>query len=123
MFIAISIGRKQCKSDESSSIPTISNLFSFKTTSRLVCSEDSRVKYKENALESILSLRVPMDAAAKTILSDTSEPEEKRHRSDGGEDKSQEKEIPTVSFKSCLDSWSATLSCCECYHIRTTWNN
>jgi len=91
--------------DSSDGVPTTSNLFSFKTSSRLVCAEDNSVKYKENAPETILSLRVPMELADKTNTSNEFEPEEKRLKSEELEEKTEE-EVPTITLKACIDAWS-----------------
>jgi len=97
------------KIDLSCGVPTTSNLFSFKTTSRLVCAEANGVKYKDNEHETILSLRVPMELAVKTNMSNESEPEEKRQKSEGLEDK-EEEEVPTITLKACIDAWSDSQS-------------
>jgi ubiquitin carboxyl-terminal hydrolase 5/13 len=75
-----------------------SHLFSFRTTSRLVCTADNRIKYKESAPETMWCLPVPMDKAA--VLDD--EPELKRQKS---EEEKTEKPAPTVTFQACVDSW------------------
>lgn len=89
------------KDDTNSEVPRTATLFAHKTTSRLVCSKDGKVKYKDSQPESVLSLRVPMEKGeviSKSPSSTDSEPEEKRQKA--------EKEIPTVSFNACLDSWA-----------------
>lgn len=82
-----------------------SNLFSFKTEARIVCSADQKVKYKDSAAETIWSLRVPMEKAevlpAEPEMKE--EPEQKKQKQDGEDNK----EIPTVTFAQCLDSWSS----------------
>jgi ubiquitin carboxyl-terminal hydrolase 5/13 len=77
-----------------------SHLFSFRTTSRLVCTADNRIKYKESAPETMWSLPVPMDKSAAV----EDEPELKRQKS---EDEKTENPVPTVTFQACLDSWGA----------------
>ena len=77
-----------------------SHLFSFRTTSRLVCTADNRIKYKESAPETMWSLPVPMDKAAVV----EEEPELKRQKS---EEEKVEKPVPTVTFQACVDSWGA----------------
>lgn len=79
-----------------------SHLFSFRTTTRLVCSTDQKIKYKDSASETMLSLPVPMEKA--TIVEN--EPEQKRHK---GEEsgKDDDKPVPTLPFSACLDAWSA----------------
>jgi len=82
-----------------------SNLFSFKTEARIVCSADQKVKYKDSAAETIWSLRVPMEKAEvlPTEPEMKEEPELKKQKQDGEDNK----EIPTVTFAQCLDSWSS----------------
>ncbi|KAL9188436.1 hypothetical protein ACHAXT_006814 [Thalassiosira profunda] len=82
-----------------------SHLFSYKTESRLVCSADSMIKYKESPAETMLSLRIPM---SKATLPDEESPDLKRQKSEepGDEDK-EKKEVPTVTFDACLDEWNA----------------
>lgn len=77
-----------------------SHLFSFRTTARLVCSADNKVKYKESATETMWSLPMPMDKA--TVPEE--EPEQKRLKS---EEEKTEKPIVTLTFQACLDSWGA----------------
>lgn len=77
-----------------------SHLFSFKTTTRLVCSTDQKIKYKESAAETMLSMPMPMEKA--TVLEE--EPDQKRHK---GEDGKEEKPVPTLTFDACLESWAA----------------
>lgn len=89
------------KSDGSSDVPKTSGLFAYETTSRLVCSQDGKVKYKDNQPEIVLSLRVPMDKGeivVKPSSSTDSEPEEKKQKA--------EEEIPTVTFQACIDTWA-----------------
>ncbi len=92
------------KYDSSQPAPKTSSLFAFKIMSRLVCSVDNKVKYNENQPETILSLRIPMPADNSIDISNP--PDVKRPKTDNEE--KEEKEIPTVSFKACLDAWSAT---------------
>lgn len=91
--------------DSSGQVPTASNLFAFKTTSRLVCAEDNQVKYNENEPETILSLRVPMEKATEENVVNEMEPEEKRQKSEVSEEET-EKSVPTVTLKACFDAWS-----------------
>ena len=89
------------KADESGDVPKTSSLFAYKTTSRLQCSQDGKVKYKDNQPETVLSLRVPMEKGhviLKPSSSTDSEPEEKRQKA--------EEEVPTVSFQACMDTWA-----------------
>lgn len=97
------------KSGESGAVPVSSALFAFKTTSRFVCSKDGLIKYKDSAPETLLSLRVPMEAATKSVPTESSEaPEQKRQKSSSnGTAEAKKDEVPTVALKSCLDSWSA----------------
>ena len=97
------IDRAEVKHDED--IVSTSNLFSFKTESRIVCNTDQKVKYKDSAAETILSLRVPMEKAELqcTELDSKQEPEQKKQKQEGEDNK----EIPTVTFSHCIDSWSS----------------
>ena len=91
-------GRIVNKVSGSDHIPTTSNLFAFKTTDRLVCTQDNKVKYKEGQSESVWSLRIPMKKAVlpqSHSSSMDSEPDEKR-----------QKDIPIVSLQSCIESWA-----------------
>jgi len=85
--------------NDSDKVHTTSNLFSFKTISRIVCNEDGKIKYNVNPPETILSLRVPMEKA------EIKEPEEKRHKSEDDDVKGDD--VPTVTFNDCIKSWSA----------------
>lgn len=76
-----------------------SQLFSFQSESRLLCSFDKKIKYKDSAPETIWSLRVPMERAI--VLPSPDEPELKKQKQED------EKVVPTVSFDACLDGWSA----------------
>jgi len=96
------IDRAELKNDRDI-IPT-SNLFSFQTESRIVCSADQKIKYKDSAAETMWSLRVPMEKAE--ILPANPEPELKKQKQEGEGNK----EIPTVTFSQCLDSWSVETS-------------
>lgn len=91
------------------------SFFAVQTSTRTVCKHDGKVKYKDEAPESFLSLSIPMEEATFPH-----EPEQKRLKSseneskmdEGGESAAEEKEqaeetFPTVSFQSCIDSWSA----------------
>lgn len=79
-----------------------SQLLSFKTTTRLVCNTDQKIKYKDSANETMLSLPVPMGKAK--IVEETEEQASKRQKKDGEEDA---KPVPTISFATCMDSWAA----------------
>jgi ubiquitin carboxyl-terminal hydrolase 5/13 len=82
-----------------------SHLFSFRTTTRLVCSTDQKIKYKDSATETMLSLPVPMEKATIVI---ENEPDQKRHKTSTGESKEDDKlPVPTLPFAACLDAWSA----------------
>ena len=88
-------------------VPVSSNLFSFMTETRLVCSSDGKIKYKQSAPETILNLRIPMEKG-KILRKETAEeedrpptpPEQKRQKPDEKQDE-KEKEVPTVTFKDC----------------------
>jgi ubiquitin carboxyl-terminal hydrolase 5/13 len=99
-------GRLANKADQSEAAPKSSSLFAYKTMSRLVCSTDNKIKYNEKQPETILSLRIPMPKESSNDSSNP--PDEKRHKSGSNEGKEEEKEIPTISFQSCLDAWSAS---------------
>ena len=83
-------------------IASTSNLFSFKSEARIVCNTDQKVKYKDSAAETIWSLRVPMEKAEVLPIT-KEEPEQKKQKQEGDENK----EISTVTFSQCLDSWSS----------------
>ncbi len=93
------IDRAEAKHDRE--IASTSNLFSFKTEERIVCNTDQKVKYKDSAAETTWSLRVPMEKAE--VIPTEDEPELKKQKSEGDDTK----EIPTVTFAQCLDSWSS----------------
>lgn len=79
-----------------------SHQFSFQTESRLVCSADQKIKYKNNAPETIWSLRLPMEKAEIiSVPSADEEPEQKKQK------QGEEKNIPTVTFDACLEGWAA----------------
>jgi len=94
-----------------------SHLFSFQTKSRMVCSSDKRVKYKDNAAETIWSLRVPMEkAVVKMEESGVEEaataapagaPDQKRFKPEDSTDEEEKKPIPTIDFQTCVDEWAA----------------
>jgi ubiquitin carboxyl-terminal hydrolase 5/13 len=101
-YLLEQVDRAELKKDRN--LTKTSNIFSFGTQAKLVCSADQKIKYKENAPETIWSLRLPMD---KTVVLPThEEPEQKKQRQDGEE----EKAIPTVKFSDCLDTWAAESS-------------
>lgn len=83
--------------------PTTSNLFAFKTTERLVCAKDNKVKYKEGHPESVWSLRIPMEKAVF--------PQSHSNAMDSEPDEKRKKDIPTVTLQSCVESWA------EMHHI------
>ena len=97
------IDRAEAKHDRE--IASTSNLFSFKTEARIVCGTDQKVKYKDSAAETMWSLRVPMEKAVVLPADGEAkeEPEQKKQKQEGDD----AKEIPTVTFAQCLDSWSA----------------
>jgi ubiquitin carboxyl-terminal hydrolase 5/13 len=97
------VDRAEAKLDRD--LISISNLFSFKTLSRIVCNTDKKVKYKDSAAETIWSLRVPMEKAEVLSIDPESkeEPEQKKQKQEGEDNK----DIPTVTFSQCLDSWSS----------------
>ena len=88
-----------------------SHLFQFSTTTRLVCSADGKIKYKNGAPETMWSLRIPMDKAEVRPLSPSEEeektdvvtsPEQKRPKKD--DDKPP---VPSISFATCVQEWAA----------------
>ena len=101
-YLLEQIDRAEAKYDRNLS-PT-SYMFSFQTQARIVCSADQKVKYKDSAAETIWSLRVPMEKAV--VLPAPDEPEQKKQKQEDGE----EKQIPTVTFTQCVESWSAETS-------------
>jgi ubiquitin carboxyl-terminal hydrolase 5/13 len=78
-----------------------SPVFNFQTQARLVCSADQKIKYKDSAPETILSLRVPMEKAEVVAASEDVEPEQKKLKQE------EDKVIPTVTLANCLESWAA----------------
>lgn len=83
-----------------------SGLFSFGTSTRMVCSTDGKVKYKESGPDIMLSLPIPMEKA--TVVEEDEGPELKRQKSE--DETKSEKPVPTVTFQACLDSWAADSS-------------
>jgi ubiquitin carboxyl-terminal hydrolase 5/13 len=75
-----------------------SHVFSFQTQARLLCSGDQKIKYTDNAPETIWNMRVPMEKAEP---GGDNEPEHKKLKQE------EEKTIPTVTFASCLEAWAA----------------
>lgn len=108
---AASRNELKARSETSESVALTSHLFSFSTTSRLVCSVDNKVKYISSQVgETILSLRVPMDKAEVVVENDVSYPEQKRLKpADEQDDKDLNtvRAIPTISLQTCLDEWAA----------------
>lgn len=88
-------------------VSTSSHLFSFQTTSRLTCKADGRVKYNENAPETIWSLRVPMDKAKVIAEENVTSPEQKKLKPADEHAKDKEtKPVPTIDFHTCLEEWA-----------------
>ena len=87
---------------EDNPLHVASSLFQFRTTARIVCSADNRIKYKESAPETMWSIPVPMEKAVVV----EEEPDLKRQKSED-ESKSEKPAVPTLSFQVCLDSWAA----------------
>ena len=75
--------------------------FSFQTETRLLCSADHKINYKDNAPETVWSLRLPMERAEVIPVPANEEPEQKKQKQE------EEKNTPTVTFDACLDGWSA----------------
>jgi ubiquitin carboxyl-terminal hydrolase 5/13 len=99
-YLLEQLDRGEVKCD--SSMLQTSHIFSFQTETRLLCSADQKIKYKESAAETIWSLRIPMEKALTIPPPVDVEPEQKRQKQD--ED---DKVIPTVTFADCLESWAA----------------
>lgn len=101
------LGAKQ-QLGKSDPIRVSSHLFSFKTTDRMVCSADNRIKYKESsAPETIWSLPIPME---KAVVRDEDGPELKRHKpaeDSKSEDEEDHKPVPTVNFDDLIEQWAA----------------
>jgi len=89
------------KENANEAVPMSSSLFAFKALERIVCTGDSRIKYRECAPENILTLRVPMEILDKT---DTAMPDVKRQKAE--EDTSSSDEIPAISFEACISAWA-----------------
>lgn len=87
-----------------------SDIFSFSTSSRMVCSADQRVKYKDNAPETVWSLRLPMDKAMvieeKEAGATLGVPDQKRFKPEESKEEDK-KPVPTISFQTCLEEWAA----------------
>lgn len=99
------LDRAELKS-ENCGQPKTSSLFSFQTQDRLVCSADQKIKYKAHAPDTVWSLRVPMEKA-KVVPKVDDEPEPKKLKQDGQEEKEGETPVPTVTFDDCVESWAA----------------
>jgi ubiquitin carboxyl-terminal hydrolase 5/13 len=93
------------KKSDDAPLHVASHIFSFQTTSRMVCSGDQRVKYKESAPETVWSLRVPMDKATVIAVAGDDVPDQKRFKPE--EQKEEKKPIPTIAFQACLEEWAA----------------
>jgi ubiquitin carboxyl-terminal hydrolase 5/13 len=104
--------------DADAPLHVASDIFSFQTCSRMVCSADQRVKYKDNAPETVWSLRLPMEKAvvveekeaggeAATVGGGGGHvvPDQKRFKPE--ESKEDKKPVPTIAFQTCLEEWAA----------------
>ena len=98
-YLMEQVDRAELKFDKN--MAQTSLLFSFQTEARLICSADQKIKYKENAPESVWSLRVPMEKAEVLPVPADLEPEQKKQKHE------EEKSTPTISFSACLDAWSS----------------
>jgi ubiquitin carboxyl-terminal hydrolase 5/13 len=98
-YLLEQLDRGEVKCD--SSMLQTSNIFSFQTETRLLCSADQKIKYKESAAETIWSLRIPMEKAVTIPPPVDVEPDQKRQKQED------DKIIPTVTFADCLESWAA----------------
>lgn len=103
-YLLEQIDRAEAKLDKS--MLSTSHLFSFRTQTRIVCSADNKIKYKDGSSETMWSLRLPMDEGEVITPTSSSnveiedEPEQKKLKQD-------EKVIPTLTFTQCLESWAA----------------
>lgn len=100
MGATASATKEHLKSD---TLHTSSLLFSFKTTARLACSFDGKIKYKDSAPETILSLRIPMDKAK--VNEDVTSPEQKKLKP-ADESKEEPKPVPSIALTTCLEEWA-----------------
>jgi len=83
------------------------NLFTFKTTRRVMCTIDNLVKYSYDT-GTILNLRIPIEDITYTTDSSSFENHtDKRQKSESLIDNNSENLIPEVSFESCLNAWAA----------------
>jgi ubiquitin carboxyl-terminal hydrolase 5/13 len=103
--------KKQNGGDEDAPLLHVaSDIFSFATSSRMVCIADQKVKYKDNAPETVWSLRLPMD---KAVVIEEKEgagatvgvPDQKRFKPE--EAKEDKKPVPTIAFQTCVEEWAA----------------
>ena len=102
------------KSEDDAMIPS-SKLFAFQTVSRIVCNADNKIKYKDNAPETILSLSIPMEKATQSM--DMGSPDQKRLKSNDTENESkiaedqkeeaEEEDIPSIHIQTCLEHWAS----------------
>jgi len=88
---------------KSETLHTSSHLFSFKTTARIVCSIDGKIKYKDSAPETIWSIRIPMDKAK--VNEDVTSPEQKKLKP-ADESKEEPKSVPSIALTTCLAEWA-----------------
>ena len=88
----------------SSSTLQTSHLFSYGTVSRLRCSADSKIKYKESdAPETVWSLPIPMDKAEVTM----EEPDQKRMKGEDGKEDTTSKPVPRITLQTCIEQWAS----------------
>lgn len=81
-----------------------SDTFAYRTEERIVCGVDGKVKYKKGPPETMLSLRLPMEAAAPASRQeDGTDQESKRLKSDA----ISPEPAPVLPFRACLDAWAA----------------
>ena len=88
---------------EGGSLHPSSYLFSFQTTTRMLCTADQKVRYKDSAAETILPLRIPMEKGV-VKKDDVGTPDPKRLKPSDNDD---DKEIPTVTLTDCLEAWAS----------------
>ena len=89
---------------KSKALRKASDLFSFKTTVRLACNVDGRIKYTESAPETLFSLRIPMDQAK--VREDVTSPEQKKLKPADENKEEHAKKIASIDLTTCLDEWA-----------------
>ena len=98
-YLLEQLDREEMRKDKG--MTQTSSLFSFQTESRLVCTADQKIKYKENPAETIWTMRIPMEKGVIKEEESKEEPEQKKAKTED------DKPVPTVTFSDCLESWAA----------------